>query len=79
MQIVVSTRRLDHGGPISWRDNHDAYDWSIVRGEQSLDATDDHLKPAKEESELDCEEEGVEQVQLRLRVSHREAVSLLGQ
>ena len=42
-----------------------------------MDGTDDHLKPAKEESELDCEEEGVEQVQLRLRVSHREAVSLL--
>ena len=38
---------------------------------------DGHLKPAKEEGELDCEKERVEQVQLRLRVSDREAVSLL--
>ena len=38
---------------------------------------EDHLKPAKEEGELDGEKERVEQVQLRLGVPDREAVSLL--
>ena len=39
--------------------------------------SDDHLKPSKEECKLDCEEEWVEQIQLRLCVSHWQAVSLL--
>ena len=38
---------------------------------------EDHLKPAKEEGKLDGKKERVEQVQLRLGVPDREAVSLL--
>ena len=38
---------------------------------------DNHLKPSKEEGKLDGEKEWIEQVQLRLCVSHWQAVSLL--
>ena len=81
MQVLVSTQMLDHASPISWEDNADEAvtdeDGDIDDADQNGDVEEDHLKPAEEESKLDCEKEWVEQVQLCLCVSHWEAVRLL--
>ena len=81
MQVLVSTQMLDHASPISWQDDADEAvtdeDGDVDDADQNGAVEEDHLKPAEEESKLDCEKEWVEQVQLCLCVSHWEAVRLL--
>ena len=57
--------------------NHCADDDCADCDDPNYDDTDNHLKPSKEEGKLDGEKEWIEQVQLRLCVSHWQAVSLL--